>query len=263
MERAEINSLFDDFNENYIEKSISKKVKLSLEYFAHSYIIVDLRVNDYTYKSFSYEEIINYDSSRLPYDPHATLEEFFQKWLEVPNKERNVYTGWELISALKKYMYAPYPNETGLDDPLNLMFYILDERTDISRFDATKINHEWLTGLYNLRLTGECGNDFLARKKVILDLASCTYPREVKREIRTKMKFFFYYGDGLDALWDILTGMYFYGDDFVIKRKKTYKYAEYGRTVDFTDVVDKTCKLFKEASESIYSDITVKIEFVD
>ena len=192
MERAEINSLFDDFNENYIEKSISKKVKLSLEYFAHSYIIVDLRVNDYTYKSFSYEEIINYDSSILPYDPNATLEEFFQKWLEVPNKERNVYTGWELIGALKKYMYTPYPNETSLDDPLNLMFYILDERTDISRFDATKINHEWLTGLYNLRLTGECGNDFLARKEVILDLASCTYPREVKREIRTKMKFYFH-----------------------------------------------------------------------
>ena len=105
MERAEINSLFDDFNENYIEKSISKKVKLSLEYFAQSYIIVDLRVNDYTYKSFSYEEIINYDSSGLPYDPNATLEESFQKWLEVPNKERNVYTGWELIGALKKYMY--------------------------------------------------------------------------------------------------------------------------------------------------------------
>jgi RNAse (barnase) inhibitor barstar len=77
------------------------------------------------------------------------------------------------------------------------------------------------------------------------------------------MKFFFYYGDGLDALWDILTGMYFYGDDFTIKRKRIYRYEEYGRMTDRTHRIDKICELFKEASESIYSDITVKIEYID
>lgn len=263
MERTEINSLFDDFNKNYLAKDISEKVKLSLDYFDQSYIIVELRFDGYTYKSFSYDEIVNYDNAKLPYAPDATLDEVFQKWLSVPLGDRSVYTGWELIESLKEYTSASYPKEIDLNNPLSLMLYILDERTDISRFDATKIKHEWIRELYFLRLTGEPGSDFFARKEVILDFASCNDPRALTREIRTKMKFFLYYGDGLDALWDILTGMCFYGDDFVIKRKRTYKYTEYGRTIDFTDEIDDICKLFKEVSESKYSDITVKIEFVN
>lgn len=263
MERSEINSLFDDFNKNYVAKNISEKVELSLEYFDHTYIIAELCFDGYTYKSFSYDELVNYDNSKLPYAPNATLDEVFQKWLNVPLKDRSVYTGWELIESLKEYVSSSYPEEINLDNPLSLMLYILDERTNIARFDVTIIKHDWLRKIHSLRLTGEVGRDFLARQNVVLDFTSCATPIDIDRELRTKMKFFLYYGNGLDALWDILTGMCFYGDDFLIKRKNTHQYTKYGRVIDFTKKVDKICELFKEASKSIYSNITVKIEFVD
>jgi RNAse (barnase) inhibitor barstar len=263
MEPAEISSLFDDFNKNYLAKSISDNVKLSLDFFDHDYVIVDLCVDGYTYKSFSYEELLNYDNSLIPYTPEATLEKMFQKFLAVPLNERDVYTGWELIKALKEYLESPYPNGINLDNPLCLMLYILDARTDIDKLDVSAIKHKWLHKIRDLRLTGKASEDFYKRKTVILDFVGCKDVRAIYRELRTKMQFFFYYGDGLDALWDILTGMYFYGDDFIIKRKRTHQYIEYGRIIDYTQRIDKICELFEEASKSIYGDITVKIEYVD
>jgi RNAse (barnase) inhibitor barstar len=263
MERDEINSLFDDFNKNYIAKNLSEKVKLTFDFFDHDYVIADLCVDGYTYKSFCYEELLGYDNSLISYTYANTYEELFRKWLAIPLIERDSYTGQELIEALKKYLSSDYPDGINLNNPLCLMLYIIDERTDIDKLDVSIIQHKWLHDILELRLTGTVSEDFYNRKPVVLDFANCKDEREIYREIRTKMKFFFYYGDGLDALWDILTGMYFYGDDFTIKRKRIYRYEEYGRMTDRTHRIDKICELFKEASESIYSDITVKIEYID
>lgn len=263
MERDEINLLFDDFNKNYIAKNFSKKLELSLDYFDHDYIIVDLCVDGYTYKSFSYEELLNYDKSLVPYTHTDTYEELFQKWIAIPLGERDSYTGWELIKALKEYLNSTYPTGINFDNPLCLMLYLIDERTDIGKLDVSGIKHKWLHDIFELRLTGTVSEDFYKRKPVVLDFAGCKDIRAIYTELRTKMKFFFYYGDGLDALWDILTGMYFYGDDFTIKRKRIHQYKEYGRIADYTQRIDEICELFEEASESIYSDITVRIEYID
>ena len=263
MKRDEINSLLDDFNKNYLAKNLSDNVKLSLDYFDHDYVIVDLCVNGYTYKSFCYEELLNYDNSLIQNTYANTYEELFKKWLAVPVSERDSYTGRELIEALREYLISPYPNGINLDNPLCLMLYILDERTNIGKLDVSGIKHKWLQDIFEIRLTGKASEEFYDRKPVVLNFAGCKDISAIYTELGTKMKFFFYYGDGLDALWDILTGMYFYGDDFIIKRKRTHQYKGYGRITDCTQKIDKICELFEEASESIYSDITVKIEYID
>ena len=66
-----------------------------------------------------------------------------------------------------------------------------------------------------------------------------------------------------NALWDILTGLYYYGDDFIIKRKRTHTYTEYGRTIDYTQTIDKVCEIFGEAALEEYSEMTVTIEYMD
>lgn len=263
MKRDEINSLFDDFNKNYIAKKLSEKVKLSFDYFDHDYVIVDLCIDGYTYKSFCYEELLDYDNTLIPCITANTYEELFKKWLDIPISARDVYTGWELIEALKEYLSSDYPNGINLNNPLYLMLYILDTRTDINKLDVSLIKHKWLHDIRSLRLSGTASENFYKRKTVILDFAGCKDIRGIYTELRTKMKFFFYYGNGLDALWDILTGMYFYGDDFIIKRKRTHQYVEYDKITDYTQKIDKICDLFEKASKSIYSDITVEIEYVD
>lgn len=263
MKREEIEKLLHKYNDDVISDSLRGRVKFQLDAYDDLYIMFSLFIDDDIYKFFSYEEVVEYDHSRFIYDVMVSLQSRYERAISVPIEKRDVYSGWELLFALENYIKTDGLDNIDLTNPLSFMLYILDNRTDISVIEEKNITHKWLVDIYHLRLTGSMPKEFYERKTVILDFASCNDFGDMYREMRTKMKWSLYYGESLDALWDILTGMYYYGDDFVIRRKEVHQFTEYGRVIDYTNKVDKICELFEEASKSIYSDITVKIEYVD
>lgn len=99
------------------------------------------------------------------------------------------------------------------------------------------------------------------RVSVTLDFTGCKYIGEVFLEMRTKMEWADYFGENLDALWDILRGMPYKGDDFTIIRPRYFTGVAYGEDAGFTEYVDKICSIFQEAESKGY--ITVKIEYTD
>ncbi|MBE6679055.1 MAG: hypothetical protein E7598_00875 [Ruminococcaceae bacterium] len=101
---------------------------------------------------------------------------------------------------------------------------------------------------------------FVPREKVVIDFAKCQSMSEIYQEMRVKMEWMDWYGENLDALWDILTGLPYKGDDFTILRKKHHSRIIYGRTEDFTGLVDEICGIFIEAQNE-YGKIKVDIHF--
>ena len=117
------------------------------------------------------------------------------------------------------------------------------------------------------RLKNEKGSDFLnytfiPREKVILDFTKCHHDYSAYDEMRIKMEWEDWYGHNLDALWDILTGLPYKGDDFTILRYRKYKNIKYGLDDYFTSHIDKVCDVFLEAQEE-YKEINVTIKYVD
>ena len=100
------------------------------------------------------------------------------------------------------------------------------------------------------------------RIAVILDFTHCKYASELYGEMRTKMDWYEDYGENLDALWDILRGMPYKGDDFTIIRPLRFENIPYGENDLFTEYVDKICAIFQRAQQR-YGDITVTIRYVD
>ena len=100
------------------------------------------------------------------------------------------------------------------------------------------------------------------RIAVTLDFTSCKYIPEIYKEMRTKMEWADFFGENLDALWDILTGMPYKGDDFTIIRPVRYKNIPYGQNDIFTEHVDKICAIFQRAQQR-YGDITVTVCYTD
>ena len=43
-------------------------------------------------------------------------------------------------------------------------------------------------------------------KTIVIDFSKCKYPMDLHNEIREKLEFPEWYGNNLDALWDMLTG---------------------------------------------------------
>ena len=80
--------------------------------------------------------------------------------------------------------------------------------------------------------------------------------------MRNKMEWEAWYGFSLDALWDILTGLPYRGDDFEILRLEQYKAVRYGREYCFTEEIDKICEIFHKA-EKEHRQIKVSIRYVD
>ena len=81
-------------------------------------------------------------------------------------------------------------------------------------------------------------------------------PISVYEEMRRKMEWEDWYGANLDALWDILTGLPYRGDDFVILRPRHYHGIPYGQDDAFTSAVDEICAVFVQAQE-MYGEISV------
>ena len=101
----------------------------------------------------------------------------------------------------------------------------------------------------------------LPREEVTLDLRRCRYLRDIYGELREKMEWADFYGENFDALWDILTGMPYKGDDFIILRPRHYVGIPHGKNEGFTEYVDKLCAIFKEAQEK--QEITVEVRYLE
>lgn len=117
------------------------------------------------------------------------------------------------------------------------------------------------------RLKDELGAEhfdyvLLPREQVTLDFSKCKYIMEVYDQMRKKMDWEDWYGFNLDALWDILTGLPYKGDDFVILRPRAYCGIPHGKSREFTEAVDKICQIFEEA-QTTYGEITVKLQYTD
>ena len=101
---------------------------------------------------------------------------------------------------------------------------------------------------------------FLPREEVILDFRTCRNMFSVYDEMRNKMEWEDWYGTNLSALWDILTGLPYRGDDFLILRPRQYHEIPYGQDSEFTSGIDELCEVFLEAQEK-YGEITVQIQY--
>lgn len=99
------------------------------------------------------------------------------------------------------------------------------------------------------------------RVKVILDFTNCKYIGELFRELRTKMEWDDDLGENLSALWDILRGMPYKGDDFTIIRPRWFSGISHGQNAGFTEYVDKICSIFQRAETQ--GILTVQIDYTD
>ena len=98
------------------------------------------------------------------------------------------------------------------------------------------------------------------RIAVTLDFTSCKYIPELYSEMRAKMDWDEDFGENLSALWDILRGMPYRGDDFTIVRPAQFANIPHGQNDTFTEYVDKICAIFDRAQQR-YGDITVTVRY--
>lgn len=143
-------------------------------------------------------------------------------------------------------------------------FYVKIRYAD-DLYGVAKICFEQILGLFE-HLRSKRGTScfdyiLLHRDVVELDFTGCRYLGEVYQELRKKMDWPNDYGENLDALWDILRGMSYRGDDFIIFRPKAYTNIPYGHNAPFTEYIDKICSVFQKAEER--GCLTVKIRYTD
>lgn len=96
----------------------------------------------------------------------------------------------------------------------------------------------------------------IEREAVTLDFTPCETLKDIYSEMRTKMNWKSWYGENLDALWDILSGMEFFGDDFKILRPRMYADPALTRRVD------AVCDIFYEA-QARFGKITVDVDYLE
>lgn len=99
------------------------------------------------------------------------------------------------------------------------------------------------------------------RVQVTLDFTQCKYLGELFKEMRVTMEWDDDFGENLSALWDILRGMPYKGDDFTILRLQQYTDIPHGQDAVFTEYVDKICAIFQRAQSQGL--ITVDIQHYD
>lgn len=81
-------------------------------------------------------------------------------------------------------------------------------------------------------------------KSVVIDFSKCKYPLDLHNEIREKLELPEWYGNNLDALWDMLTGFIETPIEITVIYKPENKAAE-----NLKENVLKVIEIFKEASE--------------
>ena len=101
----------------------------------------------------------------------------------------------------------------------------------------------------------------LPREQVTLDFTPCRSIHDVFQEMRTKLAWADWYGENLDALWDVLTGLPHKGDTVTILRPHSFTGLSNGENSAFTAYVDKICAVFQEAQDETV--LTVHIQYTD
>ena len=81
-------------------------------------------------------------------------------------------------------------------------------------------------------------------KIIVIDFSKCKYPMDLHNEIRKKLELPEWYGNNLDALWDMLTGFIETPIEITVIYKPENKAAE-----NLKENVLKVIETFKEASE--------------
>lgn len=81
-------------------------------------------------------------------------------------------------------------------------------------------------------------------KNIVIDFSKCKYPMDLHNEIRGKLELPEWYGNNLDALWDILTGFIETPIDINVIFKPATKATE-----NLKETVLKIIETFKEAAE--------------
>jgi ribonuclease inhibitor len=81
-------------------------------------------------------------------------------------------------------------------------------------------------------------------KNIVIDFSKCKYPMDLHNEIRGKLELPEWYGNNLDALWDMLTGFIETPIEITVIYKPENKAAE-----NLKENVLKVIETFKEASE--------------
>ena len=81
-------------------------------------------------------------------------------------------------------------------------------------------------------------------KTVIIDFSECEYPLDLHNEIKEKLELPEWYGNNLDALWDMLTGFIETPVSITVIFKPETKATE-----NLKESVLKIIETFKEASE--------------
>lgn len=81
-------------------------------------------------------------------------------------------------------------------------------------------------------------------KSISIDFSRCKYPLDLHCEIKEKLELPEWYGNNLDALWDILTGFMETPINITVIFKPENKVVE-----DLKDNVLKIIETFKEAAE--------------
>jgi len=95
-----------------------------------------------------------------------------------------------------------------------------------------------------------------------LTMGSCrtiTFQNKICMLLAGKIEWDDDFGENLSALWDILWGMPYGGDDFSILRLHQYTNIPHGQDTVFTEYVDKICAIFQRAQSQGL--ITVDIRY--
>lgn len=81
-------------------------------------------------------------------------------------------------------------------------------------------------------------------KIIVIDFSKCKYPMDLHNEIRKKLELPEWYGNNLDALWDMLTGFIETPIEITVIYKPENKAAE-----NLKKNVLKVIETFKEAAQ--------------
>ena len=97
------------------------------------------------------------------------------------------------------------------------------------------------------------------KEYVTLDFSECKYISEIYQQMREKMNWDDWYGENLYAVWDILTGLPHYGNDFTIIRPLHYQNIPHGQDKQFESYINKLCDTFMDAYREGY--LNLRIEY--
>lgn len=81
-------------------------------------------------------------------------------------------------------------------------------------------------------------------KNIVIDFSKCKYPMDLHNELSEKLGLPEWYGNNLDALWDMLTGFIETPIEIMVIYKPENKAAE-----NLKETVLKIIETFKEAAE--------------